>query len=34
MEDIFGMMNCFGENSNVSDILYDLVLGMYALLNL
>ena len=31
MEDIFGMLNCFGGNSNVSDILSDIVLGMYAL---
>ena len=34
MEDIFGTLNCFGENPTVSDIISDLVLGMYALWNL
>ena len=31
VEDICGMLNCFGENSTVSHILSALVLGMYAL---
>ena len=34
MEDIFGMLNCFGKNSTVSGILSDLVLCMYALWHL
>ena len=31
MEDICGILNVFGENSTVSDILSDLLLGVYAL---
>ena len=31
MEEKFGMLNCLGKNSTVSDILYALVLVMYAL---
>ena len=31
MEDINGVLNCFGENSTVSDILSSLVLSKYVL---
>ena len=31
MEDIFVMLNCFGGNSTVSDILYTIVFGVYVL---
>ena len=31
VEEICGMLNCFGKNSTVSDIFSALVLGMYAL---
>ena len=34
MDDIFGMLNCFGKNSTVSDILSALVLVIYALLHM
>ena len=34
MEDICGMLNCFGKNSIVSDIISALVLGLLALWNL
>ena len=34
MEDIFVMLNYFGENSTASDILSGIVLGMYVLWHL
>ena len=34
LEDVSGMFNCFGGNSNVSDILYTIVLGVYVLWHL
>ena len=34
MEDIFGIFNRFGENCTVSDILSNIVLGVYSLWHL